>query len=96
MTLYSIQDDNLVWVDKHLQARTCVPQKYRTLILQEYHDTPLGGHFGKDKTFYGIRQHYIWPSLYHHVDQYVISCDACQKNKASHESSKENGHCSVT
>ncbi len=28
---------------------------------------------------------YVWPCLYHHMDQYVISCAACQKNKASHQ-----------
>jgi hypothetical protein len=85
MSLYAIQNDNLVGVDKHLQERTCVPVKYRALILHEFHDTPLGGHFGKDKVFYGIRQRYIWPSMYHHVEQYVNSCDACQKNKAYHK-----------
>ena len=85
MTLYAIRDGNLVWVDKHLQERICVPVKYRSLLLQEFHDTPLGGHFGKDKTFYGLRQKYIWPSMHHHVEQFVNSCDVCQKNKASHQ-----------
>ena len=85
MSLYTIRGDNLVWVDKRLQERICVPVKYRALLLHEHHDTPLGGHFGKDKVFYGIRQRYIWPSMYHHVEQYVTSCDACQKNKASHQ-----------
>ena len=85
LTLYAIRDGNLVWVDKHLQERICVPVQYRSLLLQEFHDTPLGGHFGKDKTLYGIRQRYIWPNMSHHVEQFVISCDACQKNKASHQ-----------
>ena len=85
MTLYAIRNGNLVWVDKHLQERICVPVKYRALLLQEFHDTPLGGHFGTDKTFYGLRQKYIWPSMYHHVEKFVTSCDTCQKNKASHQ-----------
>jgi len=74
-----------VWIDRHTNPRICVPQKYRTAILREYHDLPLGGHFGVDKTYFNIRQKYIWPNMDHFVQVYVTSCDACQKNKASHK-----------
>eukprot|EP00961_Rhodomonas_salina_P037487 503739-Rhodomonas_salina.1 len=83
--LYSLRDGNLVWIDKSQRPLICVPKRYRALLLQEYHDTPLGGHFGIDKTFYSLRQKYIWPSMLHHTEQFVRSCDACQKNKASHQ-----------
>ncbi len=32
-----------------------------------------------------FRASYTWPYMYHGVDQYVLSCDACQKNKSSHQ-----------
>eukprot|EP00961_Rhodomonas_salina_P285058 3852153-Rhodomonas_salina.2 len=85
LQLYSLRAGNIVWVDKHCQPRVCVPAKYRSLLLHEFHDTPLGAHFGQDKTYYNLRQQYIWPSMRHHVEQYVLSCDSCQKNKTWHQ-----------
>eukprot|EP00961_Rhodomonas_salina_P090950 1223993-Rhodomonas_salina.2 len=87
LSLYSIRRGNLFWLDVNLQPRICVPRKYRVALLQEFHDTPLGGHFGQDKTYHAIRQRYIWPHQRHHVEQFVLSCDSCQKNKASHTGS---------
>jgi hypothetical protein len=85
LSLYNIRDGNVIWIDRHSNPRICVPQKYRTAILREYHDQPLGGHFGVDKTYFNLRQRYIWPNMDHFVHTYVTSCDACQKNKASHK-----------
>jgi hypothetical protein len=85
MSLHALQDGNLILADKQIQERICVPLNCWALTLQEFHDTPLGGHFKKDKTFYCITQKYIWPNMYHHVEPLVTSCDACQKNKASHQ-----------
>eukprot|EP00960_Hanusia_phi_P013747 403541-Hanusia_phi.AAC.1 len=85
LQLYAIRDENLVWIDKRFQPRVCVPKKYRALILHEYHDTPLGAHFGEHKTYHGLKDRYIWPHLRPHVEQYVRSCDSCQKMKSSHK-----------
>lgn len=84
--LYGISPvGNLEWIDRSLNSRICVPKKYRHLILHEHHDTPLGGHFGMDKTYFSIRQQYIWPHMKHHVEQYVKTCDLCQKSKTYHQ-----------
>ena len=90
LQLYAIRGDALVWLDGKQRPRVCVPKKYRASLLHEYHDTPLGAHFGGDKTYHTLRQTYIWPHMRHHVETYVRSCDACQKNKASHR--KKHGH----
>ena len=84
LQLYSVRDGNLVWLDKRFHPRICVPKRYRAQVIHEHHDTPLGAHFGEDKTYHGLRQRYVWPHQKHHVEQYCRSCDACQKNKASH------------
>lgn len=76
---------NLIWLDKRMNDRVCVPKKYRAVIMAEHHDTPLGGHFGADKVYHSTRQRFIWPHMRHVIQQYVYSCDACQKNKASHK-----------
>lgn len=86
LDLYYIDDKhNLIWKDKRDSHRICVPKKYRALLLQEHHDTPLGGHFGMEKTYHSMKDRYMWPSMRHHIEQYVLSCEACQKNKTYHK-----------
>jgi hypothetical protein len=35
----------------------------KTTILYEYHDLPVGGHRGMDKTIRKIRKRYEWPNM---------------------------------
>jgi len=86
LQLYNINTHgNLIWIDRVQQERICVPVKYRSIIISEHHDTPLGAHFGMDKTYQTIKQRYIWPNMRHHINQFVRSCDTCQKNKSFHQ-----------
>ena len=66
--------------------RLCVPDGggLRARILQECHDTPLGGHFGRHKTMALVRRLAYWPGLTRDVDAYVRSCEVCQRTKADH------------
>jgi hypothetical protein len=43
----------------------------RARILQEHHDTPLGGHFGRHKTAALVRRLAYWPGQTRDVDAYV-------------------------
>jgi len=53
------------------------------LILQEYHDNPLGGHFGIAKTTEAVKRTYYWEKMNQDVKAYVQSCDYCQRNKTN-------------
>ncbi|GMF53989.1 unnamed protein product [Phytophthora fragariaefolia] len=53
--------------------------KYR--ILYEAHDTPLGGHLGREKTYSSVSLHYWWPNLCKWVGTYVRTCETCQRVK---------------
>ena len=66
--------------------RLCVPDGggLRARILQECHDTPLGGHFGRHKTAALVRRLAYWPGQTREVDSYVRSCGICQRTKADH------------
>ena len=66
--------------------RLCVPEggHLRRRILQECHDTPLGGHFGRHKTTALVRRLAYWPGQTRDVAAYVRSCDVCQRTKAEH------------
>ena len=57
----------------------------RQKCLSLHHDTPFAGHLGRDCTMQLVLQTYWWPGLGSDVQQYVSSCDHCQRNKASHE-----------
>lgn len=52
-------------------------------ILQAYHDSPFGGHFGNRKTYERIKRRYQWGGLKKDVEGHVKRCLKCQLNKRS-------------
>ena len=58
----------------------------RTRILHECHDTPTSGHLGKDKTIALVKRKFYWTAMDVDIVSYVTSCDACQRNKPSQQS----------
>jgi hypothetical protein len=51
-------------------------------ILQENHDSVLGGHRGMKKTYKIIKRYYHWPNMKTEVENYVKKCAKCQLKKA--------------
>ena len=43
----------------------------RLRITYEYHDTPVGGHRGLEKTYLTVRYDFYWPRQYQIVRKYV-------------------------
>lgn len=76
-----IARDGLLWLDE----RVVVPadDELRTRLLAEMHDTPTGGHFGRDKTQAALRRRFSWPKMNEHVATYIKGCDVCQRVKHS-------------
>ena len=56
-------------------------------ILFAFHDTQRSGHPGFERTFQSIARFYWWPAMRIDVNDYVRSCDSCQRVKASHQKS---------
>ena len=56
-------------------------EETKATILYEYHDSPVGGHRGMNKTFREIRKQYEWPNMKRDVEKYVRRCKSCQLNK---------------
>ena len=50
-------------------------------ILQENHDSILGGHLGMNKMYEAIKRHYQWPNMKSEIEEYVKACAKCQINK---------------
>ena len=57
----------------------------RTRLLAECHDAVTGGHFGRDKTLEAVRSRFEWDGMSKAVDEYVATCDSCQRNKPSQQ-----------
>ena len=56
-----------------------MPLKLR--IMRNFHDSPTAGHMGRDRTASMIRRWFYWPNISKEVEEYVRTCDACQRSK---------------
>jgi hypothetical protein len=50
-------------------------------ILYAFHDEPLGGHTGMNKTYKAIKAHYSWANMKREIENYVKKCRRSQVNK---------------
>jgi hypothetical protein len=78
--------DGLLYRRSPRGDRLCTPAGggLRLQVLSELHATPLGGHFGRDKTLSLARRSVWWQGLPADVEAYVLSCPTCQRVKADH------------
>ena len=73
-----------MWLENEKEsARLVVPLSEREEVIRLSHDTLIGGHWGRDKTWYRVSRHHYWPTLRRDVELYVSTCSVCsrQKNK---------------
>jgi transposase InsO family protein len=77
---WSVDDVGFVWIDQ----RILVPESgdLRLRVLQSFHDLPVSGHFGVNKTLSVIHREYTWPNIREFVADYVKSCTTCARSKA--------------
>lgn len=51
-------------------------------LINLYHNNPVfGGHVGKKRLYYKLRQHYYWKKMMRDVATFANSCLKCQQNK---------------
>jgi len=53
----------------------------RCKVLQEIHDSPIGGHPGISNTWDLVKRNYEGPRLHKFVEAYVKGCATCQETK---------------
>ncbi|QRW18205.1 Retrotransposable element Tf2 protein [Rhizoctonia solani] len=63
------------------QGRIVVPDvgTLRTDLLRIYHDSPLSGHPGRQRTLELISRAYYWPGIWADTYWHVDSCETCQR-----------------
>ena len=57
----------------------------RSRVLFEFHDSPLAGHQGANRTYEKLSREYYWPKMERDVKDYTRSCDTCQRVKAERD-----------
>ena len=83
---YSMDGDLLLYsIDKFDAPRTVIANDLdlRARIIHEYHDAPIGGHLGREKTFAAVSRDFFWPHMYKWVRNWVRTCEVCQRVKPS-------------
>src|SRR6185312_12770389 len=50
-------------------------------ILYMMHKHPTAGHLGTDAMYYKIAEQYYWDQMYRDVQEYVKTCETCQKRQ---------------
>jgi len=58
-------------------------------LLARFHDGPLAAHPGCTRLLELLRRQFWWPRMAEDAEDYVLSCDLCQRNKA--QSGKPHG-----
>lgn len=59
--------------------------KLKGLMLKEFHEIPIGGDVGVDRTNIWMTENVCWPSMKKAVKDFVIQCVVCQSIKYSIE-----------
>lgn len=55
-------------------AQLVAPEHEWANILSAYHNNPLAGHYGSEKTYQRIAQRYHWPGMRKYIDSYIKHC----------------------
>ncbi|CAM8971233.1 unnamed protein product [Rhodiola kirilowii] len=76
---YQIRDGLVVFRDRLLIPNDLA---LRHLILQEYHDTLLGGHAGIQRTTARVCSHFYWRGMQADIKSYIQACRVCQQVKS--------------
>jgi hypothetical protein len=54
---------------------------FKKLLLEEFHDSPIGGHSGVEKTYGRLRENVYWNGMKKDVADFVQRCLICQQTK---------------
>ena len=60
---------------------TIPPDDIRNKIIEENHDSIIGGHRGITKTYRRIRERYFWQGMKDDITEYLRNCTKCQELK---------------
>ncbi|KAF8746754.1 hypothetical protein RHS01_08828 [Rhizoctonia solani] len=75
-------EEDLLWYRGKLVVPDSEPLKER--LLKEFHDSPLAGHPGQQRTLELLSRNYWWPGMKSSAKEWVECCPICQTNRRAH------------
>ncbi|KAF8750946.1 hypothetical protein RHS01_09004 [Rhizoctonia solani] len=75
-------EEDLLWY----QGKLVVPdlEILKECLLREFHDSPLAGHPGQQRTLELLSRNYWWPGMKSSAKEWVECCPTCQANHCAH------------
>jgi hypothetical protein len=74
---------------KTVNETSSVPTDEKKInLLQEFHQQPIGGHLGMNRTLDRIKRNTSWPGMKQEFENYVKHRETCQKNKITQRKTK--------
>ncbi|QRW24229.1 Retrotransposable element Tf2 protein [Rhizoctonia solani] len=75
-------EENLLWY----QGKLVVPdsEALKEQLLREFHNSPLAGHPGQQRTLELLSRNYWWPGMKSSAKEWVECCPTCQANRRAH------------
>ena len=70
-----------LWLDDKI----IVPEVKISSVIAAHHDSVLAGHWGTQKTYDILQRKFSFPLMKKKVQQFVQSCDICQRCKHEHQ-----------
>ncbi|QRW23694.1 Retrotransposable element Tf2 protein [Rhizoctonia solani] len=75
-------EEDLLWYRGKLVVPDSEALKER--LLREFHDSPLAGHPGQQRTLELLSRNYWWPGMKSSAKEWVECCPTCQANRRAH------------
>ena len=71
--------------DRRFEDQVAAPRSLVPRVIHTYHDLPLAGHMGIDKTYDRVKKRFHWTNMLADVRKYVNACVSCaQMNTSQH------------
>jgi hypothetical protein len=72
---------------RRLFWRLVIPDDLRHGVISLLHDPPSGAHFGSSRIGPMARDRFFWPMMDREIRDFIGTCDACQRAKATRQQS---------
>lgn len=82
--LFTLRSDILYRRNYEPQGRPwllVIPRHLQKKIIAANHDDPTAGHVGFSKTYFRIREKFVWTGMHRTINKYVRACHLCQAKK---------------
>lgn len=78
---YVTDQRGLLYKRDGAKVRLCVPLGSRKAILEQFHDSIWGAHWGTNKMVAAVSDRFFWPGLRKDIEEHVGSCLHCLMRK---------------